>query len=133
MATKDVKMYYAESDILKIQLKTNMYIKEYGPQGAFHLAREVIQNAIDECIDPNSNGKKVVITYDETEDKLTCEDDGRGFPEKDYPLDIFCTKIQSGSKFFRDQSGETSGEFGLTSSSMYEQSYGQISLIAGSI
>lgn len=113
MATKDVKMYYAESDILKIQLKTNMYIKEYGPQGAFHLAREVIQNAIDECIDPNSNGKKVVITYDETEDKLTCEDDGRGFPEKDYPLDIFCTKIQSGSKFFRDQSGETSGEFGL--------------------
>lgn len=110
---KDVKMYYAESDILKIQLKTNMYIKEYGPQGAFHLAREVIQNAIDECIDPNSNGDKVIITYDELEDKLTCEDNGRGFPEKDYPLDIFCTKIQSGSKFFRDQSGETSGEFGL--------------------
>ena len=47
-------------------------------------------------------------------DKLISEDDGRGFPEVDYPLDIFCTKIQSGSKFYRDQSGNTAGEFGLT-------------------
>lgn len=34
-------------------------------------------------------------------------------PEIDYPLDIFCTKIQSGSKFDRSQSGASSGEFGL--------------------
>jgi DNA gyrase/topoisomerase IV subunit B len=44
---------------------------------------------------------------------MIVEDDGRGFPEQDYPMDIFCTKIQSGSKFFRTQSGGTSGEFGL--------------------
>ena len=35
------------------------------------------------------------------------------FPETDYPIDIFCTKIQSGSKFFRDQGGSSSGEFGV--------------------
>lgn len=114
MATKDVKMYYTEDDIEKIQTKTNMYIQQYGSEGAFHLAREVIQNAVDECIDPDSGGKNIRISYDYMSDKLISEDDGRGFPEVDYPLDIFCTKIQSGSKFYRDQSGNTAGEFGLT-------------------
>lgn len=110
---KDVKMYYIEDDIKKIQVKTNLYIQQFGPEGAFHLAREVIQNSIDEDIDPESPGNKIDIKYDETLDCLTVEDNGRGFPEADYPMDIFCTKIQSGSKFFREQSGDTSGEFGL--------------------
>lgn len=111
--TKDVKMYYVESDIEKIQTKTNLYLQSYGPEGAFHLAREVIQNSIDECVDKDSPGKNIYIAYDMETDTLTVEDDGRGFPESDYPMDIFCTKIQSGSKFFRTQSGGTSGEFGL--------------------
>ena len=110
---KDVQMFYIESDIKKIQTKTNLYIQKYGPAGAFHLAREIIQNNIDECIDPESNGSDIYITYDKLTDMLTCEDNGRGFPEKDYPLDIFCTKNQSGSKFFRDQGGESAGEFGV--------------------
>ena len=111
--TKDVKMYYVESDIEKIQTKTNLYLQSYGSEGAFHLAREVIQNSIDECVDKDSPGKNIYIAYDIATDTLTVEDDGRGFPEADYPMDIFCTKIQSGSKFFRTQSGGTSGEFGL--------------------
>ena len=110
---KDVQMFYIESDIKKIQTKTNLYIQKYGPAGAFHLAREIIQNNIDECIDPESNGSVIHITYDKLSDMLTCEDNGRGFPEKDYPLDIFCTKNQSGSKFFRDQGGDSAGEFGV--------------------
>ncbi len=110
---KDVQMFYIESDIKKIQTKTNLYIQKYGPAGAFHLAREIIQNNIDECIDPESNGSNIYISYDKESDMLICEDDGRGFPEKDYPLDIFCTKNQSGSKFFRDQGGESAGEFGV--------------------
>ena len=110
---KDVKMMYIEDDIKKIQTKTNLYIQQYGPQGAFHLAREIIQNSIDEVIDPESNGSSINITYDILSDKLTCEDDGRGFPETDYPLDIFCTKNQSGSKFFRNQGGDSAGEFGV--------------------
>ena len=110
---KDVKMFYAEDDIEKIQLKTNMYIQSYGDWGALHLGKEVMQNSIDEINDPNSPGTKMIITYDELDGSLTVEDDGRGFPETDYPLDIFCTKIQSGSKFFREQSGGSSGEFGL--------------------
>lgn len=110
----DVKMFYIDDDISKIQTKTNLYIKQYGPAGASHLCREVIQNSIDELMDKDSGGNTIRIVYDKMTDTLTCEDDGRGFPEQDYPMDIFCTKIQSGSKFFRDQSGVTSGEFGLT-------------------
>lgn len=106
-------MFYIESDIKKIQTKTNLYIQKYGSAGAFHLAREIIQNNIDECIDPESNGSSIHISYDISTDTLTCEDDGRGFPEKDYPLDIFCTTNQSGSKFFRDQGGDSAGEFGV--------------------
>lgn len=110
---KDVKMFYIDDDIKKIQTKTNMYIQNYGPEGAFHLGREIGQNDIDECIDPESNGKNIIFSYDKLTDKFTCEDDGRGFPEVDYPLDIFCTKNQSGSKFFRNQGGDSAGEFGV--------------------
>lgn len=112
-ASSDVTMYYVDDDIEKIQTKTNLYIKQYGPEGALHLSYEIMQNAIDEGMDKDSPCKNIHVTVDTKSDKLTCEDDGRGFPETDYPMDIFCTKIQSGSKFFRDQSGVTSGEFGL--------------------
>lgn len=111
---KDVVMNYYEDDIKKIQVKTNLYIKQYGPAGAFHLFKEGAQNSIDECIDEDSMGSEIDIRIDRPTDRAVIEDDGRGFPEKDFPLDIFCTKIQSGSKFYRDQSGGTSGEFGLT-------------------
>lgn len=110
---QDVQMMWIEDDIKKIQTKTNLYIQQYGPEGSFHLGREVVQNGIDECEDEQSPGNIVEINYDKQTDILTVEDDGRGFPETNYPLDVFCTKIQSGSKFFRDQSGNTSGEFGL--------------------
>ena len=108
----DVKMYYLESDIQKIQVKTNMYIQEYGPAGIFHQGREIVQNAFDECLDEDSCGNKIIITYDKLTDTLTVEDNGRGFSEVDFPLDIFCTTLQSGSKFFREN-GKSSGEFGV--------------------
>lgn len=110
---KDVKMSYIEDDINKIQLKTNMYLKNYGEQGALHLVLEVVQNSIDECCDVNSPGSTIDITYDNKTGIMTVDDNGRGFPENDYPLEIFCTKIQSGSKFYRDQGGSSAGEFGL--------------------
>lgn len=109
----DVRMFYVEDDIKKIQTKPNLYILKFGPAGAAHLFREVGQNAVDECTDPESPGSHITITYDKATDIIRCEDDGRGFPEIDYPLEIFCTKIQSGSKFFRDQGGNSSGEFGV--------------------
>ena len=110
---KDVDMYWSEDDIEKIQRKPNLYIVRFGSAGCSHMARELIQNAYDENIDIDSPGKNVTIIYDKTADRISVRDDGRGFPETQYPLDIFCTKLQSGSKSFRDQSGNTAGEFGV--------------------
>lgn len=93
---KDSKMYYLADDIQKIQVKTNMYINEYGEAGVFHLSREVIQNNFDECLDEDSPGKNIDISYDESTDIIRCEDDGRSFDESDYPINIFCTTLQSG-------------------------------------
>lgn len=112
MAIKDNKMYYIEDDIKKIQMKTNMYMQQYGPEGEFHKYREVAQNCIDECSDQNSPGDTIITDlYDDN--KAVVSDNGRGFNEAELPMDIFCTKIQAGSKMFRDQGGTSSGEFGL--------------------
>ena len=110
---KDSKMYYLAEDIQKIQVKTNMYINEYGEAGAFHLAREIIQNNFDECLDEDSPGNEIEIEYDVETDILRSSDNGRGFNETDYPMNIFCTTLQSGSKFFRSSGAESAGEFGV--------------------
>lgn len=107
---KDTVMMYIEDDIEKIQMKTNLYLQSYGPEGAFHLAKEVIQNGIDEVSDPESNGSNVRVSFDKLEDSLTVRDDGRGIPEDDFPLDICCTKLQAGSKFMRDSQTPSAGE-----------------------
>lgn len=109
----DDKLEFIESDIKKIQMKTGMYISYVGEKGALHLAKEAIQNAIDECENANSPAKNITITLDLLEDSLTVEDDGRGIPEDSFPLDIVCTKLQSGSKFTREQGGKSSGENGV--------------------
>lgn len=120
----DVKINYTEDDLKKVQTKPNLYIQKYGDLGIHHLFKEVAQNAIDEMIDPaydkflKSIGEKVkkkviTITYERISDTVTVEDNGRGIPEDDYPIDVVCTKLQSGSKSFRDQGGASSGEFGV--------------------
>lgn len=120
----DVRVMYTENDLAKVQTKTNLYVQKYGDLGVFHLFKEVAQNSIDEAIDPGLTAylksigedkkKKIIrITHDRLTDKVTVEDSGRGIPEEDYPIDIVCTKLQSGSKFFRDQGGASSGEFGV--------------------
>ena len=106
---KDSKMYYLEEDIQKIQVKTNMYINEYGSEGSAHLSRELIQNAFDECLDDNSPGNEIEISYDRATDILTTVDNGRGFNESEFPMSIFCTTLQSGSKFFRSSGANSAG------------------------
>lgn len=108
----DDTMEYIESDIEKIQMKTGMYISYVGERGALHLCKEGIQNAIDECANPKSPGKKIDVTLDTLEGSITIEDDGRGIPENDLPMEILCTKLNSGSKFTREQSGVSAGENG---------------------
>lgn len=102
MATKyvDDKIEYIESDTEKIARKPLMYISYAGSKGALHLAKEVINNAIDEAISKRSPADTVDILFEEKDNRLTISDNGRGIPFDS--VEIACTKIQAGSKFDRD-------------------------------
>jgi DNA gyrase subunit B len=108
---KDDVIDHKESDIEKIQTKPNMYISYLGKKGALHLAKEVINNMIDECVNPNSPANEVDIYLDEVENTLTVSDNGRGIPFD--KLELVCTKLQAGSKFTREGSGASAGENGV--------------------
>ena len=107
----DDKITHIEDDIRKVQVKPNMYISYLGSRGALHLSKELINNAIDECINRNSPGDTIEVFLDESENTITVSDNGRGIPFEN--MVVVCTKLQSGSKFTREGSGGTSaGENG---------------------
>ena len=100
---KDDKIEHIEDDVKKIQRKYKMYVSYGGYRGALHLGKELVNNAIDECINPNSPGRNIDIHYNENINMLTVTDDGRGIPFEDVVTS--CTKLQSSSKFDRKTSG----------------------------
>jgi DNA gyrase subunit B len=102
---------YIQDDVEKIQRKPGMYISDIGSEGAEHLVKEIINNAIDECINVNSPGKNIDIFLDENDNSIMVRDDGRGIKEDS--IEIACSKIQSGSKFDREGTGATGGENGV--------------------
>lgn len=108
----DDEMLWIESDINKIQTKPIMYVNTIGRRAALHLAKEKLNNMIDECINKNSPGKVVTVMYDEKENTLLVADNGRGIPFEN--MIIACTKLQTGSKMTRSSGGKKSaGENGV--------------------
>jgi DNA gyrase subunit B len=124
---KDDKIVHIVSDIAKIQETAQMYIGYSGSRGAFHLGKEGANNAIDECINPESPGNEVHIYLDEAENELTVSDNGRGIPFDD--LMIVCTKLQSSGKFKRKGVGNTAGQngVGITAENALSESFEIIS------
>lgn len=119
----DDKYVNLERDIDKVQKKTNMYIGYRGGRGALHLAKELINNMIDEMINPNSPANTTWIELDEATNRLTVKDNGRGIPFDQ--LENVCTLLQSGSKMDRDGGGGTAGEngVGLTATNALSQKF----------
>lgn len=112
MKFQDDKIDALLGDIERIQTKPNMYISYLGSKGACHLAKEAINNMIDECINTNSPGKNISVFIDEEENTLSVTDDGRGIPFD--KIEMICTISHSGSKFTREGSGGSSaGENGI--------------------
>lgn len=107
----DDKIVHIEDDIEKVQTKPNMYISYLGARGALHLTKEIINNAIDECINDNSPGDTIDIYLNENENMISVTDNGRGIPPES--LDIVCTTLQSGSKMQREGTGSSAGENGV--------------------
>lgn len=109
---------HKEDDIEKIQTKPNMYISYKGRRGALHLAKELINNMVDESINPESPANVIDILLDETDNTLAVYDNGRGMPfhpnaKGQIPMELACTKLQSSSKFKRATGGSTAGENGV--------------------
>jgi DNA gyrase/topoisomerase IV subunit B len=107
--TDDV-VEHREDDLDKIKEKPSMYIGKIGSAGSLHLFKEVFNNMVDECTNPNSPGNEIDVLFDETENKVTVSDNGRGIPFENMLL--VCTKLQAGSKFTRKGSGGSAGENG---------------------
>ena len=102
MSKKNVKfveeeMQVAVNDLDKLRMAPLMYISRIGELGAIHLAKECINNNIDECINVNSPGENIYLYLNEDTNTFVSEDDGRGLPfDKMYDA---CTKLQSSTKF----------------------------------
>ena len=104
------EMQVMENDLDKIRTAPLMYVSRVGELGAIHLAKEIINNNIDECINPNSPGENIYLYLNEDENKFIAEDDGRGLPF-DKVFDA-CTKIQSSTKFNKLSNQKSAGVHG---------------------
>jgi DNA gyrase subunit B len=118
MATKDTKKkvggaYGAEQiSVLEglepVRKRPGMYIGSTGPDGLFHLLREVADNSFDEAMAGHADEITITLLPN---DYVSVSDNGRGIPvetHKQYKvsaLELVLTKLHAGGKFGGDSSG----------------------------
>lgn len=108
---KDDNISYIEDDVEKIRTKPGMYVPYRFSAGSMHLSRECIDNAIDESYNDESPSDTIEVMFDENTNTLDVSDNGRGIPFD--MVELISTKIQSGSKFYRDNGDNSAGENGV--------------------
>ena len=86
-----------EDDIEKIKQEHHMYIGFDRWEATKHLAKEIIQNSIDEAASEGSNCDLITLTCDEVIKSIRVDDNGRGVPLS--VMEKVCTIIQSSGKF----------------------------------
>jgi DNA gyrase subunit B len=99
-----------DDDRDKVRVAPLMYISRLGVRGAVHLCKEIINNNIDEAINPHSVGFDIHLSYYTKTNMFVSEDNGRGFPLN--AIEKACCKMQAGSKFNRQTGGATAGQNG---------------------
>ena len=91
-----------------VRKRPGMYIGSTGPDGLFHLLREVADNCFDEAMAGHANLITITLLPN---DKVSVSDNGRGIPvdmHKQYKvsaLELVMTKLHAGGKFGGDESG----------------------------
>ena len=91
----------------QIQTCAGMYIGSKGVSGAIHLFKEIFNNALDECVNPNSPANWIRVTLDKYARCLIVEDNGRGIPF-DKMVEV-CTEKHTSTKFGRKFNKESAG------------------------
>lgn len=110
---KDNKAYGAQQiSVLEglepVRKRPGMYIGSTGPDGLFHLLREVADNSFDEAMAGHATTITVKLLPD---DYVEVSDDGRGIPVEKHSkhkvsaLELVMTKLHAGGKFGGDESG----------------------------
>ena len=91
-----------------VRKRPGMYIGSTGPDGLFHLLREVADNSFDEAMAGHANEITITLLPD---DMVSVSDNGRGIPvdiHKQYKvsaLELVLTKLHAGGKFGGEDSG----------------------------
>lgn len=85
----------------QVRKALGMYIGPGETDGALHLCKEIMNNAIDECVNPESPSKKIYVTFDEEKCEFTVTDEGRGIPFD--LLASISTKKHTSTKFVRTE------------------------------
>ena len=91
-----------------VRKRPGMYIGSTGPDGLFHLLREVADNSFDEAMAGHATEIAITLLPD---DKVAVWDNGRGIPvdiHKQYKvsaLELVMTKLHAGGKFGGEESG----------------------------
>jgi DNA gyrase subunit B len=101
-------MRIIENDIEKIQARPMQYISALGDLGIFHICKEIVDNAWDECKKKESPANKFEVYIDNN--KIIVTDNGRGI-STEIIQKVFET-IQAGSNMERS-GGYTAGENGV--------------------
>lgn len=114
MAKTPVKNGYSAEQISvleglePVRKRPGMYIGSTGPDGLFHLLREVVDNSFDEAMAGHADSITITLLPG---DKIKVTDNGRGIPvdtHKQYgvsALELVMTKLHAGGKFGGESSG----------------------------
>jgi DNA gyrase subunit B len=91
-----------------VRKRPGMYIGSTGPEGLFHLLREVVDNCFDEAMAGHADTITITLLPN---DRVSVADNGRGIPvdtHKQYgvsALELVMTKLHAGGKFGGESSG----------------------------
>ena len=97
---KDDNYMAIENEFEQIRVSLGMYIAKLGTAGAYHLIKEIVNNAIDESVNPLAMSTEFDVVFDEVEQSFTVIDYSRGIPF-DKMVEV-CTKKHTSTKFIRD-------------------------------